>query len=81
MLPNLQLLEGKENQGKCAAPFEVWLTKEYPKHIDRSAFLHSHHIPSVSLELNEFAKLFERRRALLKTKLIEMLNVRLKTFD
>jgi uncharacterized protein with ParB-like and HNH nuclease domain len=76
MLPNLQLLEGKENQGKCATPFEVWLSKEYPKGADRSAFLRSHHIPNVSLELSEFDTLFEKRRNILKTKLANMLNVR-----
>ncbi len=79
MLPNLQLLEGSENQGKCATPFEVWLRKEYPKDIDRSAFLRSHHIPNVSLELGEFATLFEKRRNILKARLAKLLTVRVTT--
>ena len=78
MLPNLQLLEGRENQGKCATPFEVWLRKEYPKDTDLRAFLRSNHIPNVSLELSEFDNLFEKRRGILKAKLGKMLNVRVK---
>jgi hypothetical protein len=78
MLPNLQLLEGRENQGKCAIPFEVWLKKEYPKDADLRAFLRSNHIPNVSLELGEFNNLFEKRRGILKAKLGKMLNVKVK---
>jgi len=76
MLPNLQLLEGRENQGKCATPFEAWLSKEYPSVTDRSAFLRSHQIPNISLELGRFNRLFDERRDLLKLKLAKMLNVR-----
>ena len=78
-LPNLHLLEGKENQSKLATPFEVWLKKECPKDAGRKAFLRNHHIPDVSLELRDFARFFEKRSVLLKVKLAELLNVTLKT--
>jgi hypothetical protein len=74
-LPNLQLLEGRENQGKCATPFSVWLKREYPMEADRKAYLRSHHIPNVSLELSDFDKLFGKRKSLLKVKLAELLSV------
>jgi Protein of unknown function DUF262 len=77
-LPNLHLLEGKENQSKLAAPFAVWLKKECPKDADRKSYLRSHQIPDVSLELSDFPEFFETRRILLKKKLAELLNVPVK---
>lgn len=77
-LPNLHLLEGKENQSKLATPFASWLKKECPKDADRKSYLRSHQIPDVSLELSDFAKFFETRRTLLKGKLAELLNVAVK---
>jgi uncharacterized protein with ParB-like and HNH nuclease domain len=77
-LPNLHLLEGKENQSKLATPFEGWLKKECPKEADRKTYLHSHSIPDLSLELSNFAEFFEKRRVLLKEKLAALLNVPLK---
>jgi hypothetical protein len=74
-LPNLHLLEGKENQSKLDSPFEKWLQKEYPKNTDQNAYLRSHHIPHVSLELSEFAEFFEKRRLLLRDKFTKLLNV------
>ena len=74
-LPNLHLLEGKENQSKLATPFKVWLKKECPKDADRKTYLRSHHIPDVSLELRDFARFFEKRRILLQEKLAELLDV------
>jgi hypothetical protein len=78
MLPNLHLLEGKENQSKLATPIEVWLQKEYPKEADRKSYLRSDHIPDFSLDLRDFAKFFDERRSLLKEKLAELLDVPLK---
>lgn len=78
-LPNLHLLEGKENQSKLASPFAVWLKKECPKDAALKSYLRSHQIPDVSLELSDFAEFFENRKALLKRKLSELLNVPVKT--
>lgn len=77
-MPNLQLLEGRENESKRATPFAVWLRKECPKDTDRKSYLRSHQIPDVALELIDFAKFFEKRRVLLKERLAEMLSVSLK---
>ena len=77
-LPNLHLLEGKENQSKLAAPFAGWLKKECPKDADRKSYLRSHQIPDVSLELSDFAEFFATRSSLLKEKLAELLNVSVK---
>jgi hypothetical protein len=54
-LPNLQLLEGHENQSKQATPFAEWLTAEFPNLREAKTFLHRHHIPDdVSLDLGNF---------------------------
>jgi uncharacterized protein with ParB-like and HNH nuclease domain len=75
MLPNLHLLEGKENQSKLTTPFAVWLKKECPRDVDRQSYIRSHNIPDVSLELSDFANFFEKRSALLREKLAESLKV------
>jgi hypothetical protein len=77
-LPNLQLLEGRENQSKLKTPFAIWLKNEYPKEGDQKNYLHSHNIPDVSLALCDFSSFFEKRRVLLKEKLAELLDVPLK---
>jgi hypothetical protein len=77
-LPNLHLLEGKENQSKLAVPFAAWIKKELPKPADAKGFLQIHQIPDVSLELSDFDQFFETRKALLKQKLAELLDVPVK---
>ncbi len=74
-LPNLQLLEGKENQAKLATRFGKWLKKEYPKEQEASAFLRTHHIPDVSLDFENFPEFFDARRRVLKEKLAGLLGV------
>lgn len=73
MLPNLHLLEGKENQSKLATPFVTWLNKEHPQEEDRGAYLRSQHIPDAPLQLSEFEEFFKKRKGLLKEKLAELL--------
>jgi hypothetical protein len=74
-LPNLHLLEGKENHSKLATPFAVWLKRDCPKDADRKSFLRSHQIPDVSFDLSDFAEFYEKRRSLLKEKLAALLDV------
>jgi uncharacterized protein with ParB-like and HNH nuclease domain len=75
-LPNLQIMEGRENQSKSKSAFFLWLKRNYPKAPDRRRYLNDHQIPNVSLELSEFAEFFDAREALLKQKLAPLLNVR-----
>jgi uncharacterized protein with ParB-like and HNH nuclease domain len=78
-LPNLHLLEGKENQSKQATPFATWLKKEFPKPDDAKNYLQRHHIShAVSLELAAFDQFFEDRKALLIKRLANLLNVPVK---
>jgi uncharacterized protein with ParB-like and HNH nuclease domain len=78
-LPNLQLLEGRENQSKLTTPFSAWLTKEFPNVGDMKSHLDRHLIPDdVSLALGKFDRFFDARREKLKDRLSQLLNVPLR---
>ena len=75
-LPNLQLMEGKENQSKNKKPFADWLKESQPNLNDQKLFLNANHIPDdASLDLKGFEIFFEKRKAKLKEKLEIILNV------
>ncbi len=77
-LPNLQLLEGNENEQKTAMPFGDWLKQEYPTAAERKHFLNGHHIPSnPSFPLHDFENFYEQRKAVLKKKLASLLGAKL----
>jgi len=66
-LPNLQLLEGKENHSKSKTPFAQWIAQEYPDEIFRNAFRKSQFIPpEISLDLKDFNAFFEARRKIIE---------------
>ncbi len=75
-VPNLQLLEGKENHAKSSAAFVDWIEHEYPDERQKISFLRSQHIPTGSiLELKDFDTFFETRKTLLKKELAALLGV------
>jgi len=82
-LPNLQLLEGQENQSKNAMPFKDWLKSRSPRSGDEGGltdeerhYLHLNHIPEeISLELKDFHQFFEARKLRLRQALKETLRV------
>lgn len=74
-LPNLHLLEGKENQSKQATPFDVWFRKQYPRDAAATLYRQSHLIPDGSLELKDFTTFFEKRNAMLKEELVKILKI------
>jgi len=77
MLPNLRLLEGRENQSKSDASLSTWLEKQYPDAADRTLYLRSNYVPVVSVDFAEFEAFFDGRKAALKTALAKLLDVRL----
>ena len=75
-LPNLQLLEGKENHAKSKTALVDWIAQEYPDDQQKNAFLQSQRIPAGStLELKDFDAFFEARKTLLKRELAGLLGV------
>lgn len=65
-LPNLQLMEGSENQSKNATPFGSWLQSQP----NQEHFLSTNLIPQgASLEIKDFDEFFEMRKAELRQRL------------
>lgn len=73
-LPNLQLLEGSENQSKSATPLDEWVGRMAPAAVER--FLAGNHIPAdVSLALKDFDAFYAARRERLRQQLARMFEV------
>jgi len=72
MIPNLQLMEGRENESKNATAFEVWLSQKDDS--EREHFMANNYIPNdVSLEFKGFKAFFEKRKNKLKLELKKVL--------
>lgn len=76
-LPNLQLLEGIPNQEKSASEFEPWLNKTCANKPARTDFCAKHFIPDCDLSMENFQEFFTKRKALLKQKLADILQIKL----
>lgn len=73
-LPNLQLMEGLENESKNKTPFQDWLcgkdSKGNQNVSDINKFLTDNYIPTdISLEFKDFEVFFETRQEILKKKI------------
>ena len=76
-LPNLQLIESVENKQKSAKKLDLWLDEAYPSEQEQAAFKHMHYFPvDESVSFSNFVNFYDERRALLKQKLTEILNVK-----
>ena len=66
LLPNLQFLEGGENESKNQTPLKKWVSPNRD---------FSYHPKGVSLELKDFDTFYEARKALMKNKLMEIFEI------
>ncbi len=66
LLPNLQFLEGAENESKNQTPLKKWVSPNRD---------FSYHPKGVSLELKDFDTFYEARKALMKNKLMEIFEI------
>lgn len=78
-LPNLQLMEGLENEGKNKTPFKDWLhgkdNRGNPNVPDTNKFLTDNYIPKeISLEFRDFENFFEERKKILREKVEKVLS-------
>ncbi|WP_052188165.1 DUF262 domain-containing protein [Cellulophaga sp. Hel_I_12] len=72
---NLQLIQETENLEKNATPFSDWLHTNY-KNDELINYKNMHFIPlDNDLSMNEFLEFYTARRATLKAKLLQILNV------
>lgn len=70
LLPNLQFLEGRENESKNKTPLKDWIADG-----NTIKFLPS----GVSLELKGFDDFFTERRKLIRGELIRIFNIKITT--
>ena len=77
MLPNLQLMEGRENERKNKTSFFDWSNgvdnNGTPCISDKKKFVKDNYIPNESYEFDNFENFFNARKMILKEKLRELL--------
>ncbi|RUT30488.1 DUF262 domain-containing protein [Paenibacillus zeisoli] len=72
-IPNLQLLEGLENETKNKSQFKDWVEKEVTTNPNYKSL---NYIPNVSLELDNFEQFYESRKQMIISKLKEIMDIR-----
>ena len=77
-LANLQLLQGPVNIAKSDEAFETWIGKECPTSDKLTTYKDLHYIPDVSLKFEDFPIFLEEREKILRVKLADVLDVRIK---
>ena len=74
MIPNLQLMEGRQNESKNATEFKAWLSQK--SEADAKHFCGSNFIPEgQDFDFKNFKSFFESRRAILKNELMKVLAI------
>lgn len=71
---NLQMLDKNENESKGEMPLEKWVDKMCPNETNKDVFLKSHIIPDVDLSLANIEDFISKRKDMLKSKLLLILN-------
>lgn len=70
---NLQMLDKNENESKGQKALEEWVSLQCPHPDSREGFLRTHLIPNVNLSLSNFEEFIEKRKELIKKKILEIL--------
>lgn len=73
-LPNLQLLQGADNQSKSGQMPAEWIDATFKTKQDRQEYIERHLLDGVMTGLDGFDAFFDARRNLLKEKIREVLN-------
>lgn len=73
-IPNLQLLEGRQNESKNATAFNIWLSRKNES--EQTHFKISNYIPEdISIEFKDFLMFYEKRKTKLKEELKKVLAI------
>jgi len=76
-LANLQLLQATKNIEKTDKSFPDWLNEQFSNDVDKGNYLLQNHISTdTSLKFEDFVEFYDKRRATLKTRLMQILNVK-----
>jgi hypothetical protein len=74
-MPNLQLLEGPENEAKRNKLPADWAKGQYPDPVARGGWLAAHDLHDLPVDLEEFLTFYEARRLRMRARLAEALGV------
>lgn len=79
-LPNLQLMEGRQNESKNATPFKMWIAgvnNSGAKNVtDFDRFCSDNFIPTmIDLDFASFEKFYEERKSILRSELMKVLSL------
>ncbi len=75
-VPNLQLMDGTQNESKNKTPYQEWLLKEYPDESERKRILNDNYIPKkCSLEFKDFEDFYKKRETLLIDNIKKVLKI------
>ena len=71
-VPNLQLMEGRQNESKNASPLKGWI--EQMRESERSIFASNNYFPeNVGLDFKDFISFYQKRKEILRVKLRKVL--------
>ena len=71
-VPNLQLMEGRQNESKNATPLKEWI--ERMRESDRAIFASNNYFPgSVGLSFKDFIAFYQKRKEILRGELRKVL--------
>jgi hypothetical protein len=73
-LPNLQLLQGPDNQSKSSQLPASWIKETYKTDEDRKDYISRYLLDGVMVGLDEFEAFFEKRRKRLIARILIVLN-------
>lgn len=73
-LPNLQLLQGPDNQSKSSQLPASWIKETYKTDEDRKDYISRYLLDGVMVDLDEFEVFFEKRRKRLIARIMIVLN-------
>jgi len=73
-LPNLQLLQGPDNQSKSGQMPAQWIAETYKKDEDRKDYISRHLLDGVMTDLKGFEAFYEARRKRLLERIVAVLN-------
>jgi len=84
-VPNLQLMEGRENSSKNATLFKEWFEGKDgagKKNVsDPIKFKEDNFIPNTEFDFNNFEKFYSKRKVLMSTDLKRILNLKIEVLD
>ena len=73
---NLQILKAIPNMEKSDKDFDIWFNEHNTTERSRKGYREENYLPEIEYSYSNFLQFIEKRREILKAKLMEILNVK-----